>query len=427
MWCVCIAGIRRSASGRHYVAFHLLRDLRTFGYGVVIVKVRGRFHLTYCSNIHPAETWVDVLASLESHLPSVRRHLAFDGPFGIGLRLSAAAAEELDQPGQVARFREFLASGNYYVFTINGFPYGAFHGQRVKEQVYLPDWRDERRLSYSNRLARILASVMPDQPGFEGSVSTVPGAFKSALDGRDDVDRIAEMLLRHVSELVEIRARTGRTVVLALEPEPACLLETTPETIDFFQSAVFDAAARMRIPLDEVRRHLGVCYDACHMAVQFEEPAASIASLVAAGIKIAKIQVSSGLHVSFAAGEEAVAATLAPFSEGTYLHQVVERTGAGLSRYVDLPEALESRTRGDERDREWRVHFHLPIYLDRAPGFDTTHDHLIALFDLLKEDAFCPYLEVETYTWSVLAPEYRTLDLPAAIARELAWVRDRMQ
>jgi sugar phosphate isomerase/epimerase len=425
VWFVCIAGIRRSSSGRHYVAFHLLRDSRAFGYGEVIVKVRGRFHLTYCSNIHPAETWAEVLASLETHLPAIRRQLSHDGPFGIGLRLSAAAAEELERPEQLARFREFLARGNYYVFTINGFPYGAFHGQRVKEQVYLPDWRDERRLAYSNRLARILASLLPAEPHLEGSVSTVPGAFKSALDGRGDVERIADMLLRHVTELVDIRERTGRTIVLALEPEPACMLETTPETIDFFQSWLFGAAASRGIALDDVQRHLGVCYDACHMAVQFEEPAASVASFVAAGIKIAKIQVSSGLHVSFDAGEEAVAATLAPFSEGTYLHQVVERHGSGLSRYVDLPEALASTRTGDRR--EWRVHFHLPIYLDRAPGFDTTHDHLLALFDLLKHDPFCPYLEVETYTWSVLAPEYRTLDLPAAIARELAWVRDRMQ
>lgn len=391
------------------------------------MKVRGSFHLTYCSNIHPGETWAEVLASLESHLPAVRRHLSHDGPFGIGLRLSAAAAEELERPERLAAFGEFLADGNYYVFTVNGFPYGAFHGQRVKEQVYLPDWRDERRLAYSARLARILASLLPEESHLEGSVSTVPGAFKTALDGRGDVARIAEMLLRHVTELVEIRERTGRTIVLALEPEPACMLETTAEAIEFFQSWLFDGAASRRIPLDDVRRHLGICYDACHMAVQFEEPAASVASLVAAGIKIAKIQVSSGLHVSFEAGEAAVAATLAPFSEGTYLHQVVERSGTELSRYVDLPDALASPTNRGGEPREWRVHFHLPIYLDRAPGFDTTHEHLLALFDLLKRDAFCPYLEVETYTWSVLAPEYRTLDLPAAIARELAWVRDRIE
>lgn len=390
------------------------------------MKAGGPFHLTYCSNIHPGETWAEVLASLESHLPAVRRNLSHDGAFGIGLRLSAEAAAELERPERLAGFRDFLDEGNYYVFTINGFPYGAFHGQRVKEQVYLPDWRDERRLAYTARLARILAALLPEEAGLEGSVSTVPGAFKSALDGRGDVARIAEMLLRQVTELAEIRADTGRTIVLALEPEPACMLETTPETIDFFQSWLFDRAAAKGIALDDVRRHLGVCYDACHMAVQFEEPAGSVAALVAAGIKIAKIQVSSGLHVSFEAGEAAVAATLAPFAEGTYLHQVVERSGAELSRYVDLPEALASPAIRSGEPREWRVHFHLPIYLDRAPGFDTTHDHLLALFDLLKRDAFCPYLEVETYTWSVLAPEYRTVDLSAAIARELAWVRDRI-
>ena len=39
---------------------------------------------------------------------------------------------------------------------------------------------------------------------------------------------------------------------------------------------------------DALRRHLGVCYDVCHAAVEFEDPRASVARLRAAGIGIAK-------------------------------------------------------------------------------------------------------------------------------------------
>jgi sugar phosphate isomerase/epimerase len=391
----------------------------------------GRFHLTYCSNIHPGETWREVQRNLASSLPAVRRHLAHEGPLGVGLRLSAAAAEALDAPGELERFRAFLAAGDYYVFTINGFPYGAFHGTRVKEAVYLPDWRDERRLEYSNRLARLLAALLP--PGLDGTVSTVPGAFKPALRGPDDVRRMTELLLRHAAELVDLRERTGRTIMLALEPEPSCFLETTAETVDFFRSWLFNPvvlrraedALRRPVKVEDVRRHIGVCYDACHMAVQFEDAASSIADLTDAGVRIGKIQVSAGLRVGFEGRCAAVRASLAPFAEDTYLHQVVERGDAGLSRFVDLPEALDACR--DEGRREWRVHFHLPVYLETAPGLETTHEQLEALLALARRDGFCQYLEVETYTWSVLAPELRSADLPAAIARELAWVRERVR
>lgn len=395
------------------------------------MRIGGRLHLTYCSNIHPGETWHEVQASLAANLPEVGRHLGHGGPFGIGLRLSAAAAADLAHPAALDAFRAFLDAGNYYVFTINGFPYGAFHGTRVKERVYLPDWRDERRLAYTNRLAWILAALLPKD--LDGSVSTVPGAFKPALAGKDDVRRMTGLLLRHAAELVEIRERTGRTIVLALEPEPACFLETTAETVDYFRSWLFNpvvlrrhaAALPRTLTPDEVRRHVGVCYDACHMAVQYEDVASSIADLGAAGIRIAKIQISSGLRVRFDAAESMVREALSPFAEDTYLHQVVARAAGDLMRFVDLPDALAALNA--HRPAEWRVHFHLPIYLDPAPGLETTREQLETLLALVRRDAFCSYLEVETYTWSVLAPQYRTLDLPAAIARELAWVRERLQ
>ena len=131
----------------------------------------GAFHLTYCTNIHAGESWAEVRGTLDTILPRVRAHMSVDGPFGIGLRLSAAASAALAQPHALAEFQSFLAEHNYYVFTINGFPYGAFHGERVKEHVYLPDWRDPRRVAYSNQLAEILAALLPDDMP-SGSVST---------------------------------------------------------------------------------------------------------------------------------------------------------------------------------------------------------------------------------------------------------------
>jgi len=394
--------------------------------------VGGRFHLSYCSNIHPGETWHEVSAVLASSLPRVRALLDHRGPFGIGLRLSAQAARTLEQPEELDAFRRFLRAGDYYVLTINGFPYGAFHGQRVKEQVYRPDWREDARLDYTNRLARLLSELLKDRTDIEGSVSTVPGAFRSEINSREDVTAMATRMIRHAAELVSIRERTGVTITLAIEPEPACYIETVEDAIRFFQEYLFNAAlvrqaagpAHAALTVEDVRRHIGLCFDACHMAVEFEEPGAAIDRLTAAGIRICKVQISSALRVD-PADPNALRA-LDAFAEGTYLHQVVERSLAGITRYVDLPEAIAAARAAAVDSGEWRVHFHVPIFLAAMQQFGTTQPQLAATIAALKHRASCSYLEVETYTWDVLPPEYRTTDVCTAIARELSWVRAQL-
>jgi hypothetical protein len=364
------------------------------------MNVAGGFHLTYCSNIHPGETWSEVSSALAAALPRVRGLLGFEGPFAVGLRLSAQAAEALEAPSALAAFRDFLREGNYYVLTINGFPYGAFHGQRVKEQVYRPDWRDAARLDYANRLARLLAALLSDRPDIEGSVSTVPGAFRAHVTGDADVTVMATQMLRHA----------------------------------FFHARLFDAAlvarvardARVMMTVEDVRRHVGICFDACHMAVEFEEPSGALRRLREAGIRVCKVQISSALRVD--RDDEAAMRALVPFAEGTYLHQVVERSTSGLTRYVDLPEALAATAiPAAVHSAEWRVHFHVPIFLSAMNSFDTTQADLAAVLDALKRDPVCPYLEVETYTWDVLPAEYRTGEVCTAIARELTWVRAQLE
>jgi sugar phosphate isomerase/epimerase len=404
------------------------------------MRLPGGYHLTYCSNIHPGETWEEVQGNLAAYLPQVRRALGTPGPFGVGLRLSALAARQLEAPEALARFREFLAAGDHYVFTLNGFPYGVFHGAAVKESVYLPDWRDEERLDYTNRLARLLAALLPDEPGLEGSVSTVPGAFKGAARSPDDAGRMARLMLRHAAELVRLERRTGKTIALALEPEPCCQIETTAEAVAYFQEHLLAPAPLGEFAADAglapsqaeaaVRKHIGLCYDACHQAVEFEEPGASLAAIAAAGIKLCKFQISSALRLSFRRGDGRPLALLGPFVESTYLHQVVERSRGELTRFVDLPQALDEERRlaavRPGEPLEWRVHFHVPIFLEEMRNFQTTQAHLAELLAALRRQPLCRHLEVETYTWDVLPPEYRTQPLPAAIARELAWARDRM-
>jgi len=430
------------------------------------VKLASGVHLTYCSNIHPGESWAEVRANLERHLLAVRARVAPDAAFGVGLRLSARAAAELAAPAALAELRAFLARERLYVFTLNGFPYGAFHGTRVKEAVYLPDWRSAERLAYTNRLADLLAALLPagddDDRAIEGSVSTVPGAFKPALGGEDDVARIVEHLLQHVAHLVALRARSGRVVTLALEPEPHCLLETTAEAVAFFTRRLFAPAAVERLAVlagldagaaeQSLRRHLGLCLDLCHAAVEFEDAATSFDALEAAGIRLLKIQVSAGLRLP-ALDADALAA-LARFDDAVYLHQVVQRDAGAthaphspevpdaptakhaLSRFADLPAAFaalaaeraaaagaNANANAALAGREWRVHFHVPVFLQALPPFASTQPFLRKALALQRARPRAPHLEVETYTWDVLPAAYRQGSVDDAVARELAWTR----
>jgi sugar phosphate isomerase/epimerase len=368
----------------------------------------------------------------------VRERFAAGMPFGVGLRLSGAAAHALAEPAALGELRDFLRAHDLYVFTINGFPYGTFHGRPVKEDVYLPDWLDPERLAYTDRLADILAALLPDD--VDGTISTVPGAFAPRVAGDADAARMAEAMLAHVAHLVRVRETTGRRIALALEPEPCCFLETIEQTVDFFTrhlhtpGAVATVVAATGLPRaaaeTAIREHLGVCLDTCHMAVEFEDPAAVLDALGAAGIRVAKVQVTAGLRVAFpgGSGDVALREALGAFADDVYLHQVVERRADGtLRRHLDLPQALAATNDGATEPREWRVHFHVPVFQQRYGCFEGTQEYVADALRLVRERSDCAHFEVETYTWDVLPEEFRREHIVTAVARELAWAAERVR
>ena len=390
-------------------------------------------HLSYCTNIHPGESWPEVRDNLERYLVPVRERVAAGRPFGVGLRLSGESARALADAAVLDELRDFLQAHDLYVFTVNGFPYGPFHGRPVKEQVYLPDWLDPERLAYTDRLADVLAALVPAE--LEGTISTVPGAFAPRVRDETDQSRMARALLDHVAHLVRLRDATGQRVALALEPEPCCFLETIAETVAFFERHLFAASAVTHLSAatglpsgaaaSAIREHLGVCLDACHLAVEFEEPAQVLDALDAAGIRVPKVQVTAGLRAVLREGDGAVLDALAAFADDVYLHQVVERRADGsLVRHLDLPQALAAARGGQGAGaREWRVHFHVPVFRERYGAFEGTQEYVAELVRLVRERRVSEHFEVETYTWDVLPEEFRREGIVAGISREIEWAQ----
>jgi hypothetical protein len=372
-------------------------------------------HLAYCANIHRGETWAETFGALEKYTLAVKERVCPSKPYAIGLRLSALAARELAQGQSLRQFQRWLEKHDCYVFTINGFPFGRFHGQRVKEQVYAPDWTSPERLDYTNLLFDLLAQLVPI--GVEGSVSTVPGSFKEFIKTDEQRRAIRDNLFQCVQHVEKRSERSGRTLHLGLEPEPLCLLETTQETVDFF------GRLREEHPGDaRLEKYVGVNYDTCHLAVEYENPKEALARLLDHRIKISKLHLSSALKAHATAD---VRAALAAFADDVYLHQVVAREAGGrLVRYRDLDAALDAQAPAEE----WRVHFHIPLHCPATGWFEPTTDHLLGVLDVLKDDpSLCSHLEMETYTWEVMPPALKSRNVVDQLAAEYDWGLEQLR
>jgi sugar phosphate isomerase/epimerase len=375
-------------------------------------------HLAYCTNIHPAEDWDSTFRAISTHTMKVRDLVAADARvtaaenFAVGLRLSAKAAAELLQGNRLPEFKDWLASQNAYVFTINGFPYGDFHGTAVKRNVFRPDWSDPVRLEYTKQLFKIVATLVPE--GLDGSVSTLPGSFK---EFNADESLIQKHLLELADFVEDLSESSGRDLHLGLEPEPRGHFENTPETLAFFE--------RLLVKADDpakVLRRLGINYDTCHFALQYEEAGPSLKTLADAGLRISKIHLSAALALNPA--EPAAVDAVMAFDEPTYLHQVLAKHPDGhIARYTDLPDGFAS-LQSDPGAEEWRVHFHIPLDdLPALPLRSTRMNAADALAFAKETPGICSHWEIETYTWGVL-PAQLQRPVEEQIAGEYRWVLD---
>ncbi len=396
-------------------------------------------HLTYCTNIHPGEGWDDHFKQLQLHIPLVKAALSPSQPFGIGLRLSNKASLELSKEENLKAFKQWLQEQDCYVFTMNGFPYGGFHHVKVKDEVHVPDWTQADRVIYTIRLFRLLAALLPE--GMEGSISTSPLSYKFWARCEEELASVTESgtlnLLLVVEQLARIRSKGGPLLHIDIEPEPDGLLENSEEYINWYFQRLLPAG----IPFledklgvsaaeaaDMIKDHVQLCYDVCHFALAYEQPAAVLATMREHGLKIGKLQISAALKAALpAAGtpeRNAVIDAFRAFNEPVYLHQVIARTAAGYQHYPDLPEALADAE--NPQVQEWRSHFHVPLFIDRYGLLSATQEDIRQVLALQQQQAFTAHMEVETYTWEVLPPDLK-LPMDQSIARELIWVKQQLE
>ena len=394
-------------------------------------------NLSYCTNVHPGESVRELLDNLSRFVGPVRSEAGLS-VLTAGLWLSNKASLELtDFELKRSELKRCLAGNGLTLNSLNGFPFGDFHQDEIKQDVYLPDWSEPCRLEYTVRLAELLASVM-EKDETSGTISTLPLGFSRCWTAEKH-----QASLKHfcqlAEKLAEIEHYTGKHIRVCLEMEPACALEKTPEIIAFFNADLADYAKAGRFDGMLLKRYLGVCYDVCHQAVMFENIRDSLEAITAGGITIGKIQLSSALRLTDCTAESA-REKLLDFAEPRYLHQTSVKMHDGSIRYFsDLAPALESAE--DCPGQEWRVHYHVPVQLSRglladseagneSSSLGTTQFALESVFEFLAaHPSLKPHLEVETYTWHVLPQSLRPDDdssLVRGIVSELDYVRQSM-
>ncbi|MDO1499459.1 metabolite traffic protein EboE [Euzebyella saccharophila] len=396
------------------------------------MKLTENFQLTYCTNVHPGSDWATTFQTLEEYVPVIKKQVTGTSDFGLGLRLSNKASEELGTAKRLQEFKKWLDDNGVYVFTMNGFPYGNFHNERVKDDVHTPDWTTKERLEYTKRLFDQLLVLLPE--GMNGGISTSPISYKYWHKGEAATklafEKGTEHLLQVILHLQGLEEKTGVYMHLDLEPEPDGLLENSDEVLSYFKEYLIPMGVSFlmdELEISEreakalIHRYITVCYDICHFSLAFEEPEDTFAKFRNAGIQIGKIQVSAALKIiSNKENNNPVWEALSQFDEPVYLHQVTEFKDGKVTTYSDLPEVLKVKNPFEEL----RAHFHVPIFLEQFGELYSTQDHILKVIEFIRQNPVSEHLEIETYTWDVL-PQALKRDLTESVVRELNWFKDK--
>lgn len=388
-------------------------------------------HLSYCSNIHPGEDWAAHFSVLQNSIPEIKAAVCPNEKMGIGLRLANQASIDLSEKFNFDAFKNWLEANDCYVFTMNGFPYGGFHNVVVKDQVHAPDWTTPERTNYTIRSFGLLAQLLPNHLT-EGGISTSPLSYRFWWKTAESLEEATKIATRNmilvVESLIEIKATTGKTLHLDIEPEPDGILENSDEYIAWYNNYLLPMGIEQLVSkgfsseqaTEAIKTHIQLCYDVCHFAVGFEAPQVVIDKLDSEGLKVGKIQISSALKIDFSSDAEAKLRVIAQYNEPTYLHQVVaQRKDGSFQKFPDLTKAIEGF---DENISSWRVHFHVPLFLENYGVLSSTQSDIVDTINVHKNKPFTNHLEIETYTWGVLPTEFQA-PLNESIIREINWVK----
>ena len=385
--------------------------------------------LAYCSNVHPGASLTTVERNLSEHFSQVRQ-LRQLPEMSSGLWLSAQTADELMSSAEtLARFKQNLNDNGVLLTSLNGFPFGNFHLDVVKEKVYLPTWAEASRLTYTQQLAEILAACLPENINI-GAISTLPFAYASTWS--EELHQAAiKQLLELTCYLKTLEQKTNKRIVLCIEMEPDCVFQSTDELVNFFTNDLLPSALKNKISKADVLRYIGCCFDTCHQAVMNENIEQSLSQINQAGIYIGKIQISNAIKATLN-DQQSVTALTQLFQDQKFLHQSkIFNNNQFVAAVADLNEVELSQLLTAQQQITANIHYHIPIHqTEFSQAFlSSTQVAITTTLDFVKNQlSYQPYLEIETYTWlNLIADNHQqTFNLHQGLAAEFTWLEQAL-
>lgn len=355
--------------------------------------------LTYCLNIFPIKRADDVFVLFENTIPELKRKLGLKeyDQFPLGIWFPNNILEELMRKKSL--LVRLMNQHNLVIATMNAFPFGVFHGERVKEKVYYPDWGERERLKYTKKLVELTVEL----PRLERilPISTVPVTFGNRMP-----EKALEYIFEMVDFLEDIHNTYEQKFTLMFEPEPFCFLENQQQTLDFFK--------KLHKVIPKSKTFTGVCLDTCHSAVVFEDPLEQFLVYKDHDIRVDKIQISSSIVLPAQSDKQA----LKKYIDQVYFHQTFVKRDEKIYRFVDLDKAVALGKEG-----EYRVHYHIPLHTQPISPLKSSVENIThEFFQTISQEE--RIIEVETYTFDVLPTN--TESVLDSIIKELQWVTKRI-
>ena len=362
-------------------------------------------HLAYCTNIHRGETWRETFDSLKTHTLAVRdrvcprapvRHRPALEPSG---RRRIIRSENTFGISTLAR-KKFLLRFHHQRISLRPV------SRRARQGAGLSCPTGLRRSGWLTPICFLICWRNCCPPASKAASAPCPARSRNSSRPANRKKSSAKTSGAASNTSRASVKNPNANCISDSNLNRLCLLENSAETIQFFEQLRAEHKNDPR--LDEF---LGVNYDCCHFAVEFEEPLATLNSLHDSRHQNQQnpfeFRAQSPAHPGGARRE------LQKFADKVYLHQVVARDANGrLKFFRDLPDALADNSKlkiKNSKLPEWRIHFHVPLHAPAAPPFENTNDHLLGMLDWLAENPkLCPHLEMETYTWEVLPPELKS-------------------
>lgn len=375
-----------------------------------------KYNLMYCSNIFKNNTQKQLFNNLNKLIKKLKSKFNKEKKFSIGLCASNKLSNELIK--NINIFSKYIKKKKINIPSLNGFSYNNFHKKITKDNIYWPDWSSIKRVNYTNNLIKLLDNINNKN---KKSISTMPISYKGWINKKNTV-YIYYKTAKNLTKVTENIIKNKSNIIISIEPEPTCLIEKSQEFINYFNNWIKPLYKKYSINNKKnIKNIIGICYDICHFAVQFEKHEKILNNLEKENIIIGKLQISSALKINddrTKKENKQIIKNLNVFKYSSFLHQINNINKNKTKIYKDIKYSIKYLKKNIKS--EWRIHFHIPIYINKYKNFRTTNNEIKNVMQNINKKNFTGHIEIETYTYKNLSIRY---DILNSIINEYKWIR----